>query len=394
MSLNHFANKNNSLGSFNSQHMADLSNLPSITGEDALSGLDSRGRGQQGRANAPGQGQVCQGQAGRSPRGESGTDWAAQLDSKAVQDHDGDHPTSGSGRHDPKEEGDQYTQGLFLKQLQQQRQQKHDSSHPQDPRSRSSTPPSNPRQEPDQAKPRPPSGDPKLKDPRAAPASSPYHDAHARAAPSASHQQPSEQGGADRHSPVEYKQPSNFLAELQQAIEPAVKASDNRSPFHPYCCHLLCSLLAPPILMRRMGIKTSQLSVLPSAGTTDQLCRLADACNMTIVLSGDMSLCPSVLDGLTLSCQSCPCLSATYCCIRCSRMWLEISVELLLAMPVCSLPVAGCSSSLMSVTLLLTVCRGMRSYDGGEHICVLQGAKAEEEKGSCQQQSSKAEDEQ
>lgn len=231
LSLSSFA-KNNSLGSFNGHNLGDFSNLPSVNGEEALPGLDSKGRGHSGRSKASKQFQQPQGPAGRSPRGEPGPDWGSHQDPRGFQDHPGDHR---SHKEQEKDEGEQYTQGLFLKQLQQQRQQKHDHSHHPDSKSRDSTPPINPRHEPDQARSRPLSGDPKARDPRAAHASSPYHDTHAR------QEQHHEQGRADPGSPWNQQEggrakPSTFLSELQQAIEPAL---NSRSASFTHCrCHV------------------------------------------------------------------------------------------------------------------------------------------------------------
>ena len=222
LSLSNFA-KNNSLGSFNSHNLAEVSNLPSVNGEEALPGLDSKGKGQGGRQKAPGQFQQPQGPAGRSPRGELGPDLQNHVDPRRFQDHPGDHFSGRGHKEEEKDEGEQYTQGLFLKQLQQQRQQKHDHNHHPDFRSRDSTPPGYPRHEPDHARSKPPSGDPKARDPRAAHPSSPYHDAHAK------QEQFHEQGRADPGSPWNQHEgmkarPSTFLSELQQAIEPALNS--------------------------------------------------------------------------------------------------------------------------------------------------------------------------
>lgn len=79
LSLSKFA-KHNSLHSFTSHSLADLSNLASAPGEEMLSqGIDAKGRGQEGKPNAPGQHFPCQGQAARSPHGELGSDWGARL---------------------------------------------------------------------------------------------------------------------------------------------------------------------------------------------------------------------------------------------------------------------------------------------------------------------------
>ena len=222
LSLSKFA-KNNSLHSFTSHSLADLSNLASVPGEEMLSqGIDAKGRGQEGKPNAPGQHFPPQGQAARSPQGELGSDWGAQLDPSGMQDQVGDQSTVASSRgnkEEERDEGDQYTQGLFLKQLQQQRQQKQDS-FAQDPRARDSTPPRNPRHEPDQARARLASGDPRT-----------HQDLGAALDPRAVSGSPQQeqQGRGDQESPDEgATKPSTFLSDLQQAIEPAVRDKDSR----------------------------------------------------------------------------------------------------------------------------------------------------------------------
>ena len=207
--------KHNSLHSFTTHSLAELSNLATVPGDDILTpGIDApvKSRGQEGKASAPGQLFSPQGQAARSPRGELGSEWGAHLEPPGVQDH----PTGRGNREEETDEGDQYTQGLFLKQLQQQRQQ-HNNSLGQDPRARGNSPPGH---EPDQARARPASGDPRTRrDPRTAP--------DARAAPSSPRQ---EQGRADQGSPDEGgAKSSTFLTELHQATEPGIiRVNDNR----------------------------------------------------------------------------------------------------------------------------------------------------------------------
>lgn len=206
--------KHNSLHSFTTHSLAELSNLATTPGEELLTpGVDApvKGRGQDGKASAPGQLFSPQGQAARSPRGELGSEWGAHLDPPGVQDH----PAAASGRdnrEEETEEGDQYTQGLFLKQ--QQRQQQHNSQG-QDPRARGNSPPGHSGNEP---RARLPSGDLRTRrDPRPA---------QAGAAGGSPRQ---EQGRADQDSPDEGRTTSStFLSELHQAIEPAVRVNGNR----------------------------------------------------------------------------------------------------------------------------------------------------------------------
>lgn len=212
--------KHNSLHSFTTHSLAELSNLATVPGEDLLTpGVDApvKGRGQEGKASAPGQLFSPQGQAARSPGGELGSEWGAHLDPPGVQDHPAVAADRGN-REEETDEGDQYTQGLFLKQLQQQRQQ-HNNSHGQDPRARGNSPPGQSGHEPDQARARPPSGDPRTRrDPRTA---------RDTGAAGASPRQ--DQGRADQDSPDEgATKSSTFLSDLHQAIEPAVRVNANR----------------------------------------------------------------------------------------------------------------------------------------------------------------------
>lgn len=210
--------KNNSLPSFTSHSLAELSNLASVPGEELLSqGVDGKGRGQVGKTNALGQLFPPQGQAARSLQGELGSEWGAHLDPPGVQDHPTVVPSSRNDNQETDEE-DQYTQGLFLKQLQQQRQQKYDS-HGHDPRARGHSPLGNPRLGPDQARARPATGEHRThRDPRTAP--------DAGAVPSSPKQ---EQGKAHQDSPDEgATRSSTFLSDLHQAIEPAVRLKGSR----------------------------------------------------------------------------------------------------------------------------------------------------------------------
>ena len=204
--------KNNSLHSFTSNSLAELSNLASVPGDEMLTQrADGKARGQEGKADTLGQLAALQGQAGRSPQGELGSDWGAHLDPPGVQEP----PAVPSKRGDDQETGggDQYTQGLFLKQLQQQRQQKYDSRG-NDSRARGHSPVGNPKNEHDQARARPTTGDPRThRDPRTGP--------DAGAVPSSPRQ---DQGKADQDGPEEgASKSSTFLTDLQQAIEPAVR---------------------------------------------------------------------------------------------------------------------------------------------------------------------------
>lgn len=224
--------KNNSLGSFTSHSLHDFSNLASSIPEEAdiLSQLlppDVKGRGLEGRAGA-------QGQAARSPRGELKSERGLHFDPLGglVGDRSPGFASRGTKEEEEKD-GVQHTQGLFLKQLQQQRQHKYDS-HGQDPRATGSspqrsprvsgstpprsprvsgsTPPRSPRLKPEQARAKLPSGDARShRDPRTALDPRPVSS-------SPKPEQPDE--GSTR--------PSTFLSDLQQAIDPVVRVKDSR----------------------------------------------------------------------------------------------------------------------------------------------------------------------
>lgn len=233
--------KYSSLGSVTTQNLPDDPAIlpPMHEEEDLLSQLllpDGKGGGQEGRART-------QGQAARSPRGALGSERGLHLDPQG-----GEHAAVASSKgtkEDEKEEGDQYTEGLFLKQLQQQRQHKHDSygqdprvggstpprsprvggsTPPRSPRVRGSTPPRSPRIKPDQARAKQPAGDHRTyRDPCTA------HDPRAVS----NSPKPELLGWADQKSPERHFdagtiRASSFLSDLQQSIEPAVKAKDSR----------------------------------------------------------------------------------------------------------------------------------------------------------------------
>lgn len=223
--------KYSSLGSVTAQSLPDdVATMPPMHEEDdLLSQLllpDGKGGGQEGRAHA-------QGQAARSHRGEVGSERGAHLDPQGG-DHAAAAPSRGTQEEDEEKEGGQYTQGLFLKQLQQQRQHKYDgygqdprvggSTPPRSPRVGGSTPPRSPRIKPDQARARQPSGDHRT-----------YRDPRTAFDPRAVSNSPKQelQGRADQKSPERRldegtTRASNLLSDLQQAIEPAVKVNDNR----------------------------------------------------------------------------------------------------------------------------------------------------------------------
>ena len=230
LSLSNFA-KNNSLGSFNSHNLADLSTLPSVPGDKLISGTDSKGRGNEGKGFGAGPSGHPSGQAPNSPgRGGPGvdlTEWGQQRNAR--ESGNGNQDAAGpSGRGimegEKEEDSEQYLQGLFWKQLQQQRQQQqqqkrengtgterqehglqeslataqaglgnprpHTSSHAAahfTQLQRDGTPPGSPYNEPNQAWGRPPSSSPRHEPDQAwsrAPSSSPGHELdQARARP-------------------------------------------------------------------------------------------------------------------------------------------------------------------------------------------------------------------
>ena len=259
--------KNNSLHSFTSHSLAEPSKLASVPGEELLSqGIDGKVRGQEGRANTLGQLFTLQGQAVRGPQGELESQWDAHLDPPGLQDLS----TVPSRRAENQEtdEGDQYTQGLFLKQLQQQRQQnsqRQPDSHGQDSRVGGHSPPGNPRHEPDQPRTRLPSGVVKThRDPRTAP--------DAGAVPSSPVQ---DQDRADQDSPEQgASKSSTLLSDLQQAVEPAARLKGDRSGILecPHC-GLVVSHVVPigKLLFVQAPLKcaTSPIAVLCTTGESN-----------------------------------------------------------------------------------------------------------------------------
>lgn len=249
LSLSKFA-KNNSLGSFNSHNLADLSTLPSVPGDGVSPEMDgSNVKGHEGQGTGAGLLGSAPGHAVTSPTGGAEPDWGQQR-------HARDAGPSGRGSEQDggkNEDSEQYLQGMFWKQLQQQRQQQQqqqkrehglgEDASQQQPRrengfqdatqpdlrnpghresavahftqlQRGRTPPDSPYHEPNQARGRPASG--ANRDPTGSRPGSPYHEPAV---------------GSPRHNPGQPQgkgRTSKFLSELAQAIEPSVKGKDLR----------------------------------------------------------------------------------------------------------------------------------------------------------------------
>ena len=80
--------KHNSLHSFTTHSLAELSNLATVPGDDPPTpGIDApvKGRGQEGKASAPGK--LFPPPPGAAARGELGSEWGAHLGPPGVQDH-------------------------------------------------------------------------------------------------------------------------------------------------------------------------------------------------------------------------------------------------------------------------------------------------------------------
>ena len=272
LSLTNFA-KNNSLGSFTSHNLADVSTLSSIPGEELIPGMDPKARGEEGKGTgtellgtAPGQVLAGPGK-GAFGGGADLTEWGQQKNS--WDDLNPQETASPSGRRNQEEEkqedSEQY-QGMLWKQLQQQRQQQQKKedilgkeTSQQPPRrangfhvsglaksgghesavahftqlQRGRTPPGSPYDEPKQAWTRAPSSSPQpeANHARSRPSSGAHRDPRGNRPTSLSHEPDEAQGRAASGSPGRDQgksKPSTFLSELVQAIEPSVKGKDHR----------------------------------------------------------------------------------------------------------------------------------------------------------------------
>ena len=250
LSLTNFA-QNNSLGSFTSQNLADVS------GEELIPGTDAKARGEEGKGTgtellrtAPGQVLVGPGK-GAFGAGADLSEWGQHRnswDEGNFQETAG--PSGKRNQEEEKQEDSEQYQGMFWKQLQQQRQQQQKKevglgkeASQQQPRrangfhvsglakssghesavahftqlQRGRTPPGSPYDEPKQAWTR-------------APSSGAHRDPRGNRLSSLSHEPDEAQGRAASGSPQHDGKgnPSTFLSELAQAIEPSVKGKDHR----------------------------------------------------------------------------------------------------------------------------------------------------------------------
>ncbi|DBA98922.1 hypothetical protein WJX77_006198 [Trebouxia sp. C0004] len=271
LSLTNFA-KNNSLGSFTSHNLADVSTLSSVPGEELIPGMDAKARGEEGKCTgtellgtAPGQVLVGPGK-GAFGGGAHLTEWGQQ---RISWDEGNPQETAGpSGRRNQEEEklegSDQY-QGMLWKQLQQQRQQQQkredgfgtEASQQQQRRGNGShvsglaksgghgsavahftqlqrgrTPSGSLYDESNQVWTRAPSSSPQPEPHvRSRPSSGAHRDPRGNRPSSLSCEPDEAQGraasGSPRHSQGKGK-PSTFLSELAQAIEPSVRGKDHR----------------------------------------------------------------------------------------------------------------------------------------------------------------------
>ena len=264
LSLTNFAQ--NSLGSFTSHNLADVS------GEELIPGTDAKARGEEGKGTgtellrtAPKQVLVGPGK-GAFGAGADLSEWGQHRNS---WDEGNPQETAGpSGKRNQEEEkqedSEQY-QGMFWKQLQQQRQQQQKKevglgkeASQQQPRrangfqlsglaksgghesavahftqlQRGRTPPGSPYDEPKQAWTRAPSSSPQPEPNhvRSRPSIGAHRDPRGNRLSSLSHEPDEAQGRAASGSPRHDGKgnPSTFLSELAQAIEPSVKGKDHR----------------------------------------------------------------------------------------------------------------------------------------------------------------------
>ncbi|DBA73831.1 TPA: PSII 6.1 kDa protein, variant 2 [Trebouxia sp. C0005] len=271
LSLTNFA-KNTSLGSFTSQNLADISTLSSVPGDELIPGMEAKARFEEGKGTGaelvgtvPGQVLVGPGK-GAFGGGADLTEWGQQRnpwDDGNPQDTAGPSGRRNQGT-EKQEDSDQY-QGMFWKQLQQQRQQQQkredgfgkeasQQQHRQEngfhisglskpgghesavahftQLQRGRTPPGSPHDEPHQAWTRAPSSSPQPEPNhvRSRPSSGAHRDPRSNRPSSLSREPEEAQGRAASGSPRHdgKGKPSTCLSELAQAIEPSVKGKDQR----------------------------------------------------------------------------------------------------------------------------------------------------------------------
>ncbi len=290
LSLTNFA-KNNSLGSFTSHNLADVSTLSSVPGEELIAGMEPKARGEEGKGTgtellgtAPGQVLVGPSKGGFGG-GADLTEWVHQKN--AWDDLNPQETAGPSGRHNQEEEkheDSQQYQGMFWKQLQQQRQQQQkkedglgkEASQPPPRRAngfhvsakpgghesavahftqlqRGRTPPGSPYDEPKQAWTRAPSSSPQPEPnhARSRPSNGAHRDPRGNRPSSLSHAPDEAQDRAASGSPGHDQgksKPSTFLSELAQAIEPSAKGKDHRwltqhAPVFGLGSAMLCSAM-------------------------------------------------------------------------------------------------------------------------------------------------------
>jgi len=334
LSLTNFAN-NNSLGSFTSHNLADVSTLSSVPGEEMIPGMDAKARGEEGKGTGtellgPASGQALQGLGkGTFGGGADLTEWGQQRN---PWDDGNPQETAGpSGRRnqdeDKHDDSDQY-QGMFWKQLQQQRQQQqkredgfgNEASQQQQRREngfhvsglaksgghesavahftqlqRGRTPPGSPYDEPNQAWTRAPSSSPQPEPnhARSRPSSGAHRDPRGNRPSSLSHEPDEAQGraasGSPRHDQGKSK-PSTFLSELAQAIQPSVKGKDHRW-LTQHCTIILSAFQCSAVLCCAM----LRCAALRCAALRCHMCACAHMLRMSCCVPCSSALCCAVL---------------------------------------------------------------------------------------------------